>query len=734
MSPEQRAQASEGGARPSAAIGVASPNIKRTSPKQFHAPLSDRNEPSPLIDEAFRRADTIYSDALGAPGSTSPLEQRECDDERADGRHRGVPTPSLVTERDNVIQSLYVAELQRHRSADGAQNTELRLENFREGDFLDAIEKRVNETIARLDNGFDYEDNELNQAIVGRRLDKGVGLGGASSALGQATGDRLPPLIFPARALFPAGQIDFEGETSSDDAPSRGMIDILGDDLDRPPSTNASGGIRPYRPPLIIPSAQPDHHHGSGVPAGPMCFLRSIAKWRGSRGMQSLLRYCLTVPLVYTTLLIVAVHYLGGTMCGGDCACTAKGYLVDLLTYGLSFRLGPQCFFFAYMLHINFYAHQRHTATPALETEGTERQARQQRRKQRPAQGDSHHVPWEIPSVAYCCKQRTFLGLVALRFMFASIGTSSRGWGMPEISRTPIALASFLIPQVLLSFYMRVPELVWPVAALESYPYLVYYVQARMSTTLSADTFLLLWPFFVVLLERVLFYLFRHALPQSAPVGVRIAATTAFGFTTHASLLGVSLVVDANRSVPTTAGFVVQVALYELLLGTIVLDKLWLFVKARWTHHVLHEKVKPEDGGMMPAGATAGESPLTSASDIRCISTQTRWCSQAMAVVAVSLTFIFKQWPRESSRSIDCNGRVTHRVLSSVSFGWTVGAFATAFVLTAIIRKWHCCLRLPLTLRGVGLPLLLGLYAFATVPMALSIDYSLSGGAAVADQ
>lgn len=646
-------------------------------------------------------------------------------------------------------------------------------------ELLDALEQRVNETIARLDAGYDYVQDDLNEAIVQRRLVKNAALGSLVTGDAREAALRdvataaslLPPLMMSIEQLYPRDTIEFEaGDSSSMDeanspngrafrtASSSAELSSADEYLTRPPSTNDCNGIRPYRPPpggvklcgsddevdisreemgdetraqegsRKPPTALPTTaaaHRGCAQHGNPSCVFR--------RGLQSCYKAChmfLVWGVVFPLALVLAIlsifRFAGGRICSEECLCNAAAEVFKhLASYSLLMRVVPRSVFFTYLLHVLAYSQHRRLLEAGgqigdgnVELRGARmmmsmtrqggRSGSSMRASPRTPALPASVVPWDIPTLRFCARQTSFVVICASCIVVTAAAINCTYWGIPVVAATPVEAFVFGVPLIAGSFYLRVPEVVWPLLLLEVTPFLGYFCEPRM--VLPFRVFHLLWPFVVTAIERVLFYVLYSVSLDSTPVGARIAETTILSFASHVLTLGAAVRVDPHQHPKVITGICFQIFLYEMLLGTMTLDRLWIFLKAKWYYHVYREKPKPQDVGAAPL----------SASDLRCVATQTRWTSAALAVLSVAVMFVYRKWPRSlHGGGLDCSGNVAGH-MSGAALGCCVAAYVGACFCTAAIRCRNKCLRPPLSVRGRGFSLLLGLYLMLTVAMAMA--------------
>lgn len=651
-----------------------------------------------------------------------------------------------------------------------------------EAEFARAVEHKVQETISKLDAGESYEQTPLTEAIIRRHLEKQRRVDADALALSSAApiGNGIPPHVqlsqeqrtllkvagymhdfLPHLAMgpgtwYPEGDLQFDCESDGGchnrhhcAARPRSSADEDELSFDRPPSVNDVGGIRPYRP--AAPAANSTSEGGAVEIAPPPSQGPKLQTmlWRGYRAGRPFLWWCLVFPLVVCIVIGAIFRFAGGPVCGGYCSCNMRDQLQYLFTYGLAVRVLPSAVFFPYLLHIMVYAHHRTlleqgdasganadtaagarmmmSLTPAPRRRGMATQQDGNGRaaghsKQKVVEGTMPHkdvidalravggtacpnscaVPWDVPSLKFCVQQRTFIGCAAAMTILMSLTQFAGLVGFPAITVVPIEAAAVFLPTIATCFILRVPKAVWPMVVLEAVPYVSYFAEPRLS--LSYQVFQLLWPFLVVLVERITFYLFAAAALPSLPIGARVAATTMISFMSHVLIMTSALFAPIRA--PILVGVATQVFLYELLLGTLVLDRLWMLVKAQWQFHV--RGTKPQ------------HRPLA-ASDLRCISTQTRWCSQLMAMFAIIPVRIWQRWPRVVEGGLSCEfGRIEESEFYPVSLTVVIGAFLVAGFTTGLIRRANGCLRAPLMVRGLGFPISMGLYLFTTAVLGLT--------------
>ncbi|CUI14164.1 transmembrane protein, putative [Bodo saltans] len=728
--------------------------------------------------------------------------------------------PANDDEMDEHIQHLYAAH------EPGAA----RFESDRE--LLNAVERKVSETIAKLDAGEDYEQTPLTEAIIRRHLEKQrrieAEVAASSEQLQSHLGMSQHVLLSPEqrkllavagymddflphlhnvgpKTWFPMGELRFDSDDDDDERRNSSEGDGQGEDeltFERPASTNAPGGIKPYRPAVPPPgsSTTSSHLHEdpppphttvigvAGAPSAPQNpqNLQAICRamlWKGYRTGKPFAKCSIIIPLVLSIIVAAIFNYAGGPVCGGLCSCDVSEHALYVFTYGLAVRVLPTSVVFAYILHIMVYAHHRvlleqGEAEAGNGTAGARvlmslSSRRNSRRKSSttkgaasaqlvklattaaafvkgakehvsaksspedekalrrdaiealrsptgtrpnnaggaasPARGASLvtsdqdcSVPWDVPSLKFCAQQRTFIAFTTVTTLLMSLTQFASAVGFPDLTIVPVEAAALFLPTVGFCFVLRVPKAVWPMIALEAFPFVAYF--AEPSLGMPRKVFQILWPFLVVVTERLFFYAFAAVSLPSFPIGARVAATTMITFTSHVLILTNSMFVP--REVGPLIGIGMQVLLYELLLGTLVLDRIWMVLKAQWQFRVR---------GMKP------QLPQLAASDLRCIGTQTRWVSLLMAMFSVIPVRIWRVWPRAVKGGLSCHdGSIREGQFYPESLGVVVGCFLIAAVITGLIRRCNDCLRAPLMVRGVGFPITIGLYLFSTATLGLA--------------
>jgi hypothetical protein len=729
----------------------------------------------PNVDEQVMRNDAPNRGDM-IMVTTSPLSRRPLHVD-----------PTNDDDMDEHIQQLYAAH------EPGAE----RFESDRE--LLHAVEKKVSETIAKLDAGVDYEQTPLTEAIIRRHLEKQRRMEaeiaaseqhrtlGASQrilltpeqrnllAVAGYMDDFLPHLHnMGPKTWFPMGELRFDSDEDDELARAPSADDgSAGDDLtfERPPSMNAPGGIKPFRPavpppgrtaltpnPNLNPSSPPTAATGAAGPPSPPQNLQAMCRamlWKGYRAGKPFAKCSIVIPLLLSIIVAAIFRFAGGPVCGGRCSCTVSEHALYVFTYGLAVRVLPTSVVFAYILHIMVFAHHRvlleqgesgvangaagarvmmtltsrrnrrrsstngTTLTKLAEGSGAPAKLRDDEKALRRdaiealrspsanravvvTSDQDCSVPWDVPSLKFCAQQRTFVAFTAVTTVLMSLTQFASAVGFVDLTIVPVEAAALFLPTVGFCFILRVPKAVWPMIALEGFPFVAYF--AEPSLGMPRTVFQILWPFLVIVTERLFFYAFAAVSLPSLPIGARVAATTMITFTSHVLILTNSMFVPRETGPLIAIGM--QVLLYELLLGTLVLDRIWMVIKAQWQFRV--RGVKPQ-------------LPQLAASDLRCISIQTRWCSLLMAIFAVIPVRIWRVWPRAVYGGLSCNtGSIAEGQFYPESLAVVVGCFLIAAVITGLIRRCNGCLRAPLMVRGIGFPITIGLYLFSTATLGLA--------------
>lgn len=764
---------------------------------------------SPVDDEALAKTVGDQTDPLGST-TGSPLAASRVE-RRARRREEGEDDsePAAASPADDELNDVHNHQFSRDPDAQlfrlFAEEERRRTGNvtMTDGEILQALDAQVNATIARLDGGTEYDANHVNEAIVARRLAK------RSAAVAPEFTDAdwrafqqeedsyvAPTFSLAMFRLFPNAGVSFE----EDDDISLG----------RPASTNAPGGIRPFRPP---PGGVPletssvlggggSEGVGSPIPqergAGggdtmmvmsPPCHrgqsgerlfdgdghrydrqqcctaLRRLSAWPTLAFVLSILATCAIMAVVLT-----AFHFSEFTACGDMmCPCSFLSSVQYVFTFGILFRSGPRAFLIAYLLHAVVWV-RRHRKQNA---EHTGAPPGQQPKGSAAAGGGGRNVrvKWDIPSLVWIANPwgtlqafptpgapplssvhqhppaplapslrqggrrdsphhassderlyKTFwITTIAIFFVESLVVQTYASWTLPRQVSPVALLGSFTFPALMVSGALRFPSGAISVVLTCALPVAVYFFEPLMQLPYHDNTFFNVFPFLAVLTERVIFYCVAATLPSDAPVSYKITLCTILASTSHSLVFSMAFFVNPATRDASLIAIPVQVFLYEMLLGTVVLDRMWAHLYAQFQYRVLHQKQK------------AGEAML-SAVDIRCISTQTRWCSQLLCLPLAALTGVFAQWPTSVFPNMDCRGRLSidqqlDESASVTSFShlhWLVyfscvGAYGAALLVTAFARYRNDCLRWPLTIRGFDVQLLVGVYVASVMPLALAV-------------
>jgi hypothetical protein len=490
-------------------------------------------------------------------------------------------------------------------------------------------------------------------------------------------------------------------------------------------STNASDGIRPYCPnrqtqvgeairpfndsTLSASRNAPDIPTRGASPAVRRWgFLKDALLWMKLsqllRACRSFIPFGLVLGPLYANGILIAFELAPLRMCGGGCKCSVRETIAFAFTYFFATSI-PRAVLSAVLLHSLLPAESRtlNGSQSPLQDEGQGQRATR----------DGSHVlrtplifAWDLPSVATVLRKPAVVLTIVIFLALEAFVVLVVGSHVEKFVEDAAHVAAFAVPLGVHAFYRGKLAAFVPIAVVLCMPFVfqIFAASANRNYYVS-NAFVIGWPTMIMLADRFFYYLVHIGIASLAnfefqvPVAAKVCLSVLINSFSLVLVVCVAVSVDAELSPATVVAVALQVFIYEMLFGTLLLER---------CGYLLCEKLHQLCG--------AGEyvTPLIGPCDFRCIGTQTRWCSTTIGLIAVMPLIAGRLQPIKVN-SATCEGK-GHYTLHWKSFGLLLAALVLAGLLTAYIRWRNCCLRPPILIRSKGISFFLCAYLLLLVP------------------
>ena len=483
------------------------------------------------------------------------------------------------------------------------------------------------------------------------------------------------------------------------------------------------------------------------------------------RACRSFIPFGLILAPLYVNAILLLFKYAPLRMCTFQCACSLYESLAFMFSYHIATTM-PRCVLFVMLLRTLIPEMPLcSSALPTVGGRGGEKGAAidggggaavagvrvvvgigaseelnrsssplQNRGRSGSASSDDqqHRSPktpavfsWDIGSLTNVMRQPSALALAFTIFSLQSIVVIVLGRYIPEVVFEFAQILALCVPLMAYAHYRQKLVAAIPVALIEAMPFMFQMIsEAAHNNKFVSHAFVIGWPTIIMMIDRFVYFLtyvcvcssssqMASSVPASSvpssplcrgvPVAAKVCLSVIITAFSQVLIMCVTLSVDVSQS-PATVGIVaVQVFIYEMLFGTLLLERLGCHLWNK-VHGWIAE----------PKSQSIATSPIEPC-DFRCIGTQTRWCSSLIAIVAVVPLIAGDLLPVKVTGS-DCEGRRVGFTLFWSTFGVLLAAIVIAAVLTGYIRWRNDCLRPPVLIRSRGISFCLCAYLLMLVP------------------